>query len=422
MVDENQIQNIQNLIESWRNEIVDTLQKIIQIPAISPANDGKGELEKTELIEGILNKWGFHEIKRFDAQDEKAGGIIRPNIIAKIYGENKTGPTIWVVTHTDVVPVGDLSLWTTEPFKPVVKDGKIYGRGAEDNGQSLMATMFAAFALLELKIKPHYNIGLAIVADEETGSNYGIRYLLKQNIFKPGDLIAVPDSGNPEGTQLEVSEKTILWVKVTTKGKQCHASLPELGINAFKAATKFGYLSDIELYSTFDYSDPMFDPPKSTFEMTKKEANVDNINTIPGSDIFNFDCRILPNYDPEEIWKKFEEIAKHVEDDTGAKITLQRVQFEPAAPPTAPDATVVRLLKDAVRQVYNIEAQPRGIGGGTCGAFFRRAGFPTVVWSKIDDTCHAPNEYCVIDNLINDSKVFSVFFASKLKCQIIDSG
>ncbi len=413
MANEKQLQDIQDTIEGYRSEIVETLIKIIRIPAISPQNDGEGELKKTQLIEEIMGGWGFDELLRYDAPDDRADGGMRPNIIAKIYGKNKDGPTIWAVTHTDVVPVGDLSLWETEPFNPVVKEGKIYGRGTEDNGQSLVATMFAAKALLDLKITPHFNIGLALVADEETGSHYGIRHLLEKDLFKKDDLIVVPDSGNEDGTQLEVSEKSILWVKIITQGKQCHASLPALGINAFRAATKFGCIADDELHSTFNYKDELFDPPESTFEMTKKEANVDNINTIPGSDVFHFDCRILPHYNPEDIWKKFEELGKQVGEDTGANILFERVQFEPAAPPTEPDAPVVKLLKKAIENVYNIEAQPRGIGGGTCGAFFRRAGFPTVVWSRIDDTCHAPNEYCVIDNLVNDSKVFGLLFASE---------
>jgi len=409
---ENSLNEIKNTIEKWQPEILEFMNRIIQIPAIAPECDGEGELKKTILIEKLIGNWGFDEILRMDAPDDRAEGKVRPNLIARIHGQNPSGPTIWAVTHTDVVPIGDPALWTMEPFQPMVKDGKIFGRGVEDNGQSLVATLFAAKALLELKIKPHYNIGLALVADEETGSKYGIRYLLKKDLFKPGDLIMVPDSGNPEGTQLEVSEKSILWVKVITKGKQCHASLPELGINAFKAATKFAYIADNELHSKFNGSDPLFDPPISTFEMTKKEANVDNINTIPGKDIFHFDCRILPDYKPDKILEYLKEVSKRIEAETGATFSFDIVQLEPAAPPTQPDAPVVQLLKHAISQVYNIDAQPRGIGGGTCGAYFRRAGFPTVVWSKIDDTCHAPNEYCIIDNLLNDCKVFAVMFLS----------
>ncbi len=412
MTSEKIIQELSATIDGWRTELVETLSKICEIPAISPASDGDGELKKAELIEKIMKDWGFDESTRYDAPDDKAFGQVRPNIIAKLWGEDPNGPTLWAVTHTDVVPVGDISLWETDPFKPVIKEGKLYGRGVEDNGQSLVATMFAVKALLKLNIKPHYNIGLAIVSDEETGSKYGIRYLLNKGIFKPDDLIVVPDSGNPEGTQLEISEKTILWLKVTTLGKQCHASLPELGINAFSAATKFGYLADQELHSTFDHSDTLFEPPISTFEMTKKDANVDNINTIPGKDVFYFDCRILPNYSTDEVLDSLNRLGEKVGAETGARISLDAVQLEQAAPPTKPDAPVVRLLGSAIKSVYKIEARPTGIGGGTCGAFFRRAGFPTVVWSKIDDTCHAPNEHCVIDNLVNDCKVFAVLFVS----------
>ncbi len=400
-------------IDAWHDEIIETFQKILSVPAIAPVNDGEGELDKAELIQQIISTWGFDKMTRYDCPDENAKGRVRPNIIALIYGQNKAGPTVWAVAHIDVVPVGDLSLWNSDPFKPVITAGKLYCRGAEDNGQSLLATMYAAKAIIHSNNKPYYNIGLAIVSDEETGSKYGIQHLLKQDLFKPGDLIVVPDAGNQDGTQLEVSEKTILWLKVTTLGKQCHASLPDMGINAFRAANELAYLADLELHSNFDDSDPLFEPPISTFEMTKKEANVDNINTIPGKDVFYFDCRILPNYNAEKIHKKLEELAKKIEAKHGVKIEFSRVQYEPAAPPTDPDALVVRLLKGTVNRVYNINAQPRGIGGGTCGAFFRRAGFPTVVWSKIDDTCHMPNEYCNIDNLINDCKVFTLLFASK---------
>ncbi len=56
--------------------------------------------------------------------------------------------TLWVMTHTDVVPAGDIKLWTTtQPFEPLVKEGKVYGRGSEDNMQSMVASIFAVKAL-----------------------------------------------------------------------------------------------------------------------------------------------------------------------------------------------------------------------------------------------------------------------------------
>jgi succinyl-diaminopimelate desuccinylase len=71
---------------------------------------------------------------------------------------------------------------------------------------------------------------------------------------------------------------------------------------------------------------------------------------------------------------------------------------------------VVKALQAAVREVYRVEAAAMGIGGGTVAALFRRAGFEAACWSKIDETAHQPNEYCHIDNMIGDAKVFAHIF------------
>jgi succinyl-diaminopimelate desuccinylase len=398
-------------IENMRDEMVETLGNLIKIPALGPRNQGDGELDKTEFLEKLISNFGFDEIVRYDAPDEDVPSGKRPNLMATVKGKGETDKTIWIVTHTDIVPPGDMSKWETEPYDPVIKENKIFGRGTEDNGQSLVASLYAVKALIDEAVKPEYNIGLAFMADEETGSGMGIKYVIKQNVFNPDDLIIVPDSGNEEGTQLEVSEKSIMWLKVTTTGQQCHGSMPDNGINAFKAAMKFGVLADQELYSQFNLEDPLFDPPRSTFEPTMKEANVPNINTIPGDDVFYLDCRVMPTYQINDIMEALEKIASQIEVETGAKIKIDTVMEDKAAPPTAPDAPVVVKLKEAVNLVYNNDPQPGGIGGGTCAAIFRREGYPAVVWSKIDNTCHGPNEYANIDNLVNDAKVYAALIS-----------
>lgn len=99
----------------------------------------------------------------------------------------------------DTVPVGDMSKWKSNPFEPVIRNGKIYGRGAEDNGQSLIASMYAAKAIIDSGKIPDYNYSIAFVSDEETGSKYGIQHLANPGIFNKEDLILVPDHGTPQG-------------------------------------------------------------------------------------------------------------------------------------------------------------------------------------------------------------------------------
>jgi succinyl-diaminopimelate desuccinylase len=182
--------------------------------------------------------------------------------------------------------------------------------------------------------------------------------------------------------------------------------MPEKGINSFKAASFL--VAELDgLYAAFPETDPLFDPPRSTFEPTKKEANVPNINTIPGEDVFYMDCRILPRYPVEAVEAKIREVASAVEKRFGVRVTVEDKQRAPAAPPTRPDAPVVRALVRAVRDVLGVTGRPMGIGGGTVAAHFRRAGFEAACWSKSDETAHQPNEYCIIDNMVADARVFA---------------
>ena len=78
-----------------------------------------------------------------------------------------------------------------------------------------------------------------------------------------------------------------------------------------------------------------------------------------------------------------------------------------AAPPTPVDAPVVKAIQFAISEIRNVETEPKGIGGGTVAAFFREAGFNSVVWATQDETLHEPNEYVKIENILDDAKVFA---------------
>ncbi|MCP2604980.1 M20 family metallo-hydrolase [Candidatus Aminicenantes bacterium AH-873-B07] len=396
-------------IEDFRDEMIDWQIKLTAIPALSPINGGEGETEKAELIKELLKEVGIIEIQEIKAPDLDVPSGYRPNLLA-FYKGKSSEKTIWIMTHMDIVPPGELSLWKGDPYKAWVEEGKLYGRGVEDNQQEMIASIFAIKALIAGGIKPNYDIGLAIVADEETGSGKGIEYVLKNtNVFRKQDIIIVPDAGNEEGTMIEVAEKGLLWLKFHTMGKQSHGSMPHKGINSFRAASYL--ITELDkLYQIFDYKDALFDPPYSTFEPTKKEPNVPNVNTIPGDDVFYLDCRVMPKYSFEEIEAKIDEMSKKIENKFKVKIEREYTQRAPAAPPTPIDSEVVQKLKKAIKAVYNKEAKAMGIGGGTVAAFFRREGFNAAVWAKMDETAHQPNEYCIIDNMIDDAKVYVHIF------------
>jgi succinyl-diaminopimelate desuccinylase len=396
-------------LDSFRDEMIDLQVKLCALPAIAPASGGEGEMKKAEYLLDFLKRSGFQDITLLQAPDLEAPAGYRPNILAWHKGRS-SARTVWVMTHLDVVPAGELSQWRGDPFKAWVEGGKIYGRGTEDNQQDMVASLFAVKAFREEGLQPPCDLAVALVADEETGSDKGIGYVLANSkAFRKQDLIIVPDAGSPDGTLIEVAEKSILWLKFKTQGKQAHGSTPEKGINSFRAAsflvTELG-----KLYKTFPLVNPLFDPPISTFEPTKKEANVPNINTIPGDDVFYMDSRILPKVPVEGVLGQIKTLIGRVERKFKVKVQVEEVQKAEAAPPTAVRAPVVQALKKAVQEVYHVKGQARGIGGGTVAALFRRAGFNAACWSKLDDTLHQPNEYCLIENMMGDAAVFAHVF------------
>jgi succinyl-diaminopimelate desuccinylase len=169
---------------------------------------------------------------------------------------------------------------------------------------------------------------------------------------------------------------------------------------------KFAIQVDDILHTKYPAKESLFDPPSSTFEPTKCEANVENVNTVPGLDVQYFDCRILPQYSLDEVMEQIDSIRLRLEKESGAKIEVEPLQREQNANPTPVESPIVQKLRTALKELRGLDAKPIGIGGGTVGAFFRRKGMQTAVWSTIDDMAHQPNEYCNIENMVNDTKVF----------------
>ncbi len=394
-------------IEHSKTEIINTLIELCQVPAVAPENGGNGETQKAQKLTEILTSIGFDKIEHYDAEDSRVPSGKRPNIVAHLNGE--TEKRLWIVTHLDVVPAGEEAAWTmTKPFQPLVKDNRVFGRGCEDNGQSLVASVFAAVALKRLDAKPKRTLCLAFVSDEEQGSLYGIQHLLNKGLFRKDDLVVVPDGGNADGSFIEVTEKSLLWFRLRTLGKQTHASLPGKGLNAHRIGMQVALALDKQLHEKFALKDDFFDVPESTIEPTRKDMNVEAINIVPSEDVVYFDCRVLPTYDLDDVVAEIQKLLQEFEKKTGAKITLEIIQKQPAPKTLDGNAEIVTLLKTALKQTRGFDAHIGGIGGGSCAAYFRKQGIPAALWSTVDEVAHQPNEYCKIENMLADAKIFAL--------------
>jgi succinyl-diaminopimelate desuccinylase len=391
-------------LSSSKDDIVRSMVEMCSIPAYHPSSGGDGESEKTRHLEDLVKSLDL-ECKVYYAPDESVSSGHRPSMM--VYPKDfppKGAKRTWIVSHSDVVPPGELSKWKHPPFEPWVKNGKVYGRGTEDNGQAIIASLYALWALKKEGIGA--NGGIVIVADEETGSKKGIQYLLSKGLFDKSDLVLIPDWGSNTGDRIEIAEKSLLWMKFTTEGKQVHASIPHTGINAFRASSHLLCKLDEKLHEKFGSMNTLFDPPFSTFEPTKKEANVPNVNTVPGTDVFYIDSRVLPDYSLDDVVAIVNDQKTEIEKEWNVGVNVELVMRE-RSPATSEESKIVKKLKTALRELRRITAQPVGIGGGTCAAFFRKAGIEVAVWQTCDGMAHAVNEYSKIKNILNDAKVFS---------------
>jgi succinyl-diaminopimelate desuccinylase len=406
-----------SFIDNSADLAVELERELTKIPAISPESGGDGEFEKCFFLENWLRDHDITHLERFDAHDDRVESKKRPNLVATIDGGDDSKGILWILSHLDVVPPGEEKLWDSDPWTVIRKDDppgpRVIGRGVEDNQQGLVSSVITAMAFVSQKLKPLRTIKLLFAADEEMGSEYGIDWLVKNHggLFNKNDMVLVPDGGDIKGECIEIAEKNILWVRFVTHGKQAHGSMPDLGANAFLAGSDMAVRLHSELSEKFNTHDPMFDPDYSTFQPTKKEANVPNINTIPGEDVFCMDMRVLPCYSPESVLAEVDRIKSEIENKYNVTVEYSLPQLMQSKPTDA-NAPIVTLLTKSAAEVYAVQPRPIGIGGGTMAAYLRNIGIDCAVWTKTQETLHQPNEYALLENILGDAKVFALLAIS----------
>lgn len=395
---------IKEYIRNWDERAFETQASLTAVPAVGPENGGDGEAEKAAWIERRLRDLGV-VYTRHDCADARVKRGYRPNIVAEIPGV--TERSFWLFAHMDVVAPGDPSAWQSDPWRARREGDYVYGRGVEDNQQAIVSMLALAEALTGAGAKPFFTLKLAFLADEENGSSRGLEFLLnsRPDLFYPEDLYLVPDGGSPDGLVVEVAEKGQLWLKFTVFGEQCHASTPGEGVNAFLAASELVLKLD-GLNDLFKETNPLFKPPTSTFTPTRHENNVDNVNILPGKDVFYVDCRLLPEVSPAEALDAAETAAAEVDRRRAVRTTLEVMQNNPATE-TSINAPVVRRLFKAIYEERGKMAIPVGIGGATVASFLRRRGYAAAVWATIENTCHQPNERSSLSATLDDALIFA---------------
>jgi len=301
--------------------------------------------------------------------------------------------------HYDVVFPGEG--WTvTEPFKPVVKDGKIYGRGSTDMKGGIaafLAVIYAAEKLEDLGIV----VEAAIVPDEEIGGLTGTGYLVKELKSRPTWVVIAEPSGEKV---LWHGHKGAVWAEVIVKGKQTHGSVPFLGVNAFE---KMVYVAKhlIENYipslkkkkSRYNYDIPGGEYPTAT--LGGKLTSPGSINIVPGRVSFSIDRRLIVEEKASDIMEELRKTVEEASRAAGADTEIRFVQMmDPAF--TDPEQEIVEATVKAAKAVLGYEPRRTVCIGGLDLRYYTEVGVQGISYGPGDPNVpHKVDEYMPIESL-----------------------
>jgi succinyl-diaminopimelate desuccinylase len=224
------IEPILREIEAREGEIVALTQDLIRFPTINPP--GEAYRPCAEFFGARLARRGMKvEYVRAEGAPGDSDKYPRINVIARYEGA-RPGPCVHFNGHLDVVQTG--AGWTVDPFGGLVRDGKVYGRGACDMKGGIAAAVVAVEALIDSGIELPGAIEISGTVDEESGGYGGVAYLAERGWFsKPRvDHVIIPEPLNVD--RVCIGHRGVWWAEIETMGRQAHGSMPFLGDSAIR--------------------------------------------------------------------------------------------------------------------------------------------------------------------------------------------
>lgn len=338
-----------------------------------------------DIVERELAKTGI----KYEKFEREKG---RPNIIAK-FGQNKNNKRLCIATHMDVVPPGDG--WKTDPFKVIIKNERMYGRGTLDNkgplACSLIALKILKYIIGESNLESQ--IQVAAFSDEELaslGEEKGAIYILNENKIDATHVI-VPDIGHNLSV-LDVAEKGRLVLKIIAKGKQAHGASPELGINAINRMVKL--VLKLEKFKMQFKKDPFLSDP--TLNLGDIQGGM-AVNMVPPECSISADIRVVPGQKFEDIIEQIMSLAKEISPDFSYEILDK---FE--AHELDPDNELIRIVQKNTADLLGDTPKLEGMNGKTISKEFCLHGIPAIGFGPGDlNSFHVANENISLKELID---------------------
>lgn len=409
-MNENIKQELWDIIDQRKDELLKLTSELIQIPSENPGGD----------IEGVMN-YIFDYLNHNSIEKEIVSTNKEfPNILAN-YGE-KNGKTLILNGHADVVPVGDRNKWDFDPFSGEITDELILGRGTSDMKAGLAGILFVVKLLADNNIKLNGNIKLHIVSDEETGGDFGTKWLLDSGY---GDdayacLVAEPTSYS----NCEVGQKGSLWINLKSYGKSAHGSIGQyVGENAITKLMKV--LTEIEKMSEIkgNYAESQLDVLADSKYIVKQALKAEgvenvidhvavNIGTIKGGIKTNMvadycesaiDIRMPIGVKAEDIKNE----VKNIIDKLGLTGIEYDFNWNSDANYTDVNEDIVKAAVSNAERIWDKKVIPAYQWASSDARYYRYKNIPTIQYGPANtEGIHSYNENVDIEDVINSTKVY----------------
>lgn len=309
------------------------------------------------------------------------------------------GPVLCFAGHTDVVPTGPLSEWSSDPFQPEIRDGLLYGRGTADMKGSIAAFVVACEQFVAANPEHKGSIALLITSDEEGPSINGTVKVV-ETLEARGEkidwcLVGEPSSTTQAGDIIKNGRRGSLNAKLTITGKQGHVAYPHLADNPIhRAAPALAELAA----EKWDQGNDFF--PPTTFQISNLNAGTGATNVVPGEINALINFRFSTELTEDQIKQRTESILKKHQLNYQIEWKLSGQPFLTA------EGELVAACVDSIQRNTGIKTQLSTAGGTSDGRFIAPTGTQVVELGPCNKTIHQIDECVAVDDLNTISKIY----------------
>ena len=368
---------------------------LIRKPSITPKDAGA-----INLLAKNLRSIGFN-CKIINFKNVK-------NLYAKL---GKSSPNFCYAGHTDVVPPGNIKNWTINPFKPIVRNNKLIGRGANDMKASIACFVSAVSRFKNQNKNFKGSISLLITGDEEgiavNGTKRVVKYLKRKKEKINFCIVGEPTNPNKLGEMIKIGRRGSLTGRLTIIGSQGHVAYPHRANNPSNTLIKIlKQIKDLKL----DKGTKNFQP--SNLEITK--INIENHadNVIPESADAVFNIRFNDRHSSSSLKRKLNKIFKTVSKSNKSKF---KVNYEVSGEAflTRPNK-ITSMIQNTIKKITGIKPK-LSTSGGTSDARFIKSIAPCLEFGLVGKTMHKINESVSVSDLKKLTKIYENILVSYFK-------